>query len=566
MNGVNTQRMLSGVADLSKLTDNKRQKLSKLFRDYNTEQTSFSEKVLGKKEAQAKDLRLEGDEMYSTLLRHSKLIEQRHRNKSFQHLDASRKKQYLSHIASRPEIKEVLTKMCNELVVTHEDASMFAEPKIRDLQLTELGFKDKTIEMVSDSLKNNYSDFYKKLGMSRNGAWDTMYEFLKEGKKAWEIIYDNPMNPKKILHFVEIDPNSLEMIYKDSEKMWIHTPTSQADLQMGSSWNTVFETDSNDKVLLYDHQIIYLDWNSGMVSDEHTSYMEQLIKPYNMMRIIDETRITWAVTNSTYRTLYSIPTANQGRNRSEQTVSSAMEMYKDHYSFDTYSGDVSVNGENNLMMSKDIFMSSGDNGTPEITVLGGEGFDLQSIEPNEMFQKKFYRASNMPYGRFDSSSQETWNLDPTSIYREEMDFDRYKSMIREIFSKVLIKPLLYQLVLDIPELHSEPDIPENIYLEYSSYSIFTRLMEQEMLKVQFEFVEQIRNSAGLEMADGTTLPLMPLEFILKEHLGYDDDKLKMIEKMRIAEVEKNLILEKKIKDTREKYGIADDFAEDDIDF
>lgn len=564
MSGVNTQRTLTGVADLSKLTDNKRKKLSKLFKDYDTSQTAYSSKVLGKKETQAKDMRLEGDEMYSTVLRHSQLLAQRYRNKSYKYYDNTRKSEYLSHISSRPEIKEVLTKMCNELVVTHEDASVFAEPQIRDLKLKELGFKDSTITAVQDSLNNNFSDFYKKLGMSRSGSWKIMYEFLKEGKKAWEIIYDNPSNPKKILHFVEIDYNTLEMIYQDGERMWIHTPMSQSDIQNGGMWNSQIDTNTTGKVLLYDHQIIHIDWNDGMIDSEHQSYMEQLIKPYNMMRIIDETRITWAVTNSTFRTLYSIPTANQGRNRSEQTVSTAMEMYKDHYSFDTYSGDVSVNGENNLMMSKDIFMSNGDNGQPEISVLGGEGFDLQSIEPNEMFQKKFYRASGMPNGRFDSGGQETWNLDPTSVYREEIEFGRYISNIREIFSNVLLKPLLYQLVLDIPELHNEPDIPENIFLSYTSYGIFTKLMEQEMLKVQFEFVEQIRNAAGTEMADGSTLPLIPMEFIFKEYGIFDDEKIKLIEKMRIEEVEKNLILEKKIKDTRKKYGIADDFEEDEF--
>lgn len=564
MSGVNTQRLLSGVADLSKLTNNKREKLAKLFREYDTSQTSYSKKVLGKKETQAKDMRLEGDEMYSTLLRHSQLIAQRHRNKNYKYFDASRKRDYLNDISTRPEIKEVLTKMCNELVVTHEDSSVFAEPKVRDLELKELGFKEKTIETIQDSIKNNFSDFYKKLGLSRNGAWKLMYEFLKEGKKAWEIIYDDPNNPKKILHFIEIDPNTLEQIYKDGDKMWVHTPMSQADLQNGAMWNTQLDINSSQKVVLYDHQIIYLDWNSEMIDSGHQSYMEQLIKPYNMMRIIDETRITWAVTNSTFRTLYNIPTQNQGRNRSEQTVSSAMEMYKDHYSFDTHSGDVTINGENNLMMSKDIFMSNGDNGNPEITVLGGEGFDLQSIEPNEMFQKKFYNSTGMPKGRWENGSSETWNLDPTSIYREEIDFDRYKSNIRDLFSNILLKPLLYQLVLDVPELHNEPDIPENIYLSYTSYSLFTKLMEQDMLKVQFEFVEQIRNAVSMEMADGSTLPMMPLEFIFKEYGIFDDEKLKMIEKMRIEEVEKNLILEKKITDTRKKYGISDEFEEEDF--
>ncbi len=562
MSGVNKSRMLSGVADLSKLTSNKRKKLSKLFRDYNTDQTSYSQKVLDRKEVQAKDFRLEDDEFYSALNQHSKLLSQKYKNKSYKFLDTNKKNDYLDFMASRPEIKEALTKMCNELIVTTEDNNKFAEPKLRDIELEELGFEKKNISNISDSIKMSYNDFYKKMGMSRNGAWNHMYDFLKKGKKAWEIIYDNVENPKRILHFVEVDPNSLEMFYDNGERFWIHTPKSVSDLQQGQLWNSQLETQQHNKKTLYDHQIIYISWTEDMVNSEHMSYLEQLIKPYNMMRIIDETKIIWAVTNSTFRTLYSIPTANQGRNRSEQTVTDAMEMYKDHYNFDNYTGDISINGENNLMFAKDMFMSNGDSGSPEVTVQGGEGFDLSSIEPNEMFQKKFYRATNIPLGRFDSSSQETWNLDPTSIYREEMEFDRYKGMIRNIFGKSMIKPVLYQLVLDVPELHDEPDVPENVYLEYTSYSIFHKLMELEMLKVQFESVEQIRNSLTIEMGDGSALPMLPMKYIFKEYLGYDDDKLNFIEKMRLEELEDNLIIEKKIAETRKRYNIEPDFGED----
>ena len=558
MSNIDQQRMLSGVSDLSKLTSNKRTKLAKLFREYNTDITSYSKDVLNSKETQAKDLRLEDNEIYSALHQHQKLLSQRFKNKNYKNLDDTKRGEYLNYMASRPEIKEVLTKMCNELIVTHENSSRFAEPKLKDLELKELGFDEKLIEKISENIKINFNDFYKKLGFSRDGAWNNMYEFLKKGKKAYEIIYDNPMNPKRIKNIIEIEPTSLEMIYRDGDRYWIHTPPQvngfgMANIEIGNT---------NNKIILYDHQIIYIDWNSDMVDSEHVSYLEQLIKPYNFMRIIDETRIIWAVTNATFRTLYSVPTTSQGRNRSEQTVSSFTEMYKDHYNFDNYSGDVSVNGENNLMFAKDHFMSKGDAGDPEISVIGGEGAELQTIEPNEMFQKKFYRSSGIPYGRFDSTSNETWNLDPTSVYREEIDFNALVRKIRETFSKIILKPVLYQLVLDMPELHDEPDIPDNIILEYSAYSIFGRMMEQDMLKAQFEFVEQMRNSAQMEMADGTMVSMLPLEYILKKYLGYDDEELKLIEELRYKEIDDKLKMEKKIKDIKDKYGIADEFEEE----
>ncbi len=554
--------LLSGVSDLTKLTNNKRDKLSKLFREYNTDMTSYSKKVLDKKEGQGKDFRLEDDEMYSTILRHSKLLRERNKNKGFKNLESSKRTSYLNDMASKPEIREVLTKMCNELIVTRENSTVFAEAKVRDLELKELGFKEKVIESINESLKINFNDFIKKLNMTRDGAWNIMYQFLKHGRKAWQIVYDNPQNPKKILHFVEMDVDTLEEIYDKGERFWIQTPKSTSDLQMGGiGLSSQMSSGVQNKTLFYDHQIIMIDWNSNLEETESTSYLEGLVKPYNMMRIMDETRIIWAVTNSTFRTMYSIPTANQGRHRAEQTVSTTMELYKDHYDFDSTSGDVTTNGRTNLQMSKDIFLSNGDTGTPEVTVLGGEGFDLQNIEPNIHFQKKFYRASGIPYARFEPNSAETWNVDPTATQREEMDFDRYKGKIREIYAKIILKPLIYQLVLDHPELHNEPDIAENIYIDFETNSLFGRMMKQEVLKAEFEFVEQIRNSLVTELASGESISMMPLEYILKEYLDYDDDKLKMIEEMRLKEIEKNLLLEKKILNIRNKYGLEEEFGE-----
>ncbi|BAX25556.1 portal vertex of the head [Tenacibaculum phage pT24] len=527
--------------------------------------TSYSKKDLHRKDkqgVQAKDFRIEDEEIYSTLIRHKKLLSERNKNKGFQNLEHERKTNYYDDIASKPEIKEVLTKLCNELIITSKEIPSFAEPKIHDDRLRQLGFKKEVLEKVKENLDLNFSDFVRKMGLSGDGAWQKMYQFLKYGRKAWFIIYDNPTNPKKIHHFVEVDVNTLEPYYERGQRFWIHRPKSTTDIQqnvMGAS--NFLNNYSGDGTVLFDHEIIYLSWSDDMEENETTSYLEGLIKPYNMMRVIDETKIIWAVTNSTYRTMYSIPTQTQGRNRSEQTVSMTMELYKDDYNFDSYSGDVSVNGTTNLPMSKDIFLSNGDSGTPEVTVLGGEGFDMQNMEPNEYMKNKFYSSTMMPFNRFEKGGQDTWNYDPTSVYIEEIGFDKFKRKIQNIYGKILLIPLTYQLILEYPYLHNEPDLAENIYLDFNSDSELSMMIRQELLKAKFDFISEITDKLTIDTPDGDTIPWMPIEYAMKEYAGFTEEEIKYIDKLRLESIEKKLLMERKIKQTRAKFGLEIEFDE-----
>lgn len=560
--GLNQARDLQNVADLTKLHSNKRDKLAKLFSDYDTETASYSKKELSKAEAQPKDLKVTDAELYSAMRRHGKLVELRNKNKSYQTLDSNTRQNYLEQMAGRPEIIEVLRKMCNELVVTHDDANTFAEIKVAEIKLEEYGFDEKTIAAVSKNVKDTFSDVYRWVGFSRTGAWNHMYDFLKQGKKAFHIIWDDPANPKLIMNMFEVDYDSLEEHYDDGQRFWIHTKKDFTAYNTSNQWiggNAAGQSLAANQVLLYDHQIVRVSWSEDKIDSPHTSYLEQLIKPYNFMRILDETKIVWAVTNATFRTHYAIPTSNQGRNRSEQTVSEFIDMYKDKFTLDAVSGDVTVNGENNLMFNKDHFTAKGDSGDPEITTLGGDGPDMQTMEPNEYMAKKYYRASGMPLSRFDPSSSDAWNLDPTSIYREEIDFGRYLAQIREIFSMIIIKPVLFQLAASIPELHDEPQIAECIFLKYTSYSRFTRMMEQEMMKAEFEFVKTIRDSLTMQIGD-EEIPLLPMNFILKKYLDYDEETLKNIDQHRDDELVHTIKIEARRMALRKEYGLPDDLT------
>ena len=111
----------------------------------------------------------------------------------------------------------------------------------------------------------------------------------KKYKKELAAVYE-------IIGFIELDPASLTpgLDPQTNEKIWFVNQREGAGGQV-----------IQDRIL-FDSQIIYISYSkSDMVS--RISYVERLIRSFNILRTMEATRIIWAVTNASYKTQYIIP-------------------------------------------------------------------------------------------------------------------------------------------------------------------------------------------------------------------------------------------------------------------
>ena len=70
---------------------------------------------------------------------------------------------------------------------------------------------------------------------------------------------------------------------------------------------------------LWDSQIIYLSY-SQVNSPMRISYVERLTRSFNLLRIMETTRIIWAVSNASFKTQFIIPVGGKSKTRAKQSL------------------------------------------------------------------------------------------------------------------------------------------------------------------------------------------------------------------------------------------------------
>src|SRR5690606_13660135 len=106
-----------------------------------------------------------------------------------------------------------------------------------------------------------------------------------------------------------------------------------------------------------------------------------LERSFNVYRLMERSRIAWAVNNSQFRMIANIPTKGQGYNKSIQTLRSAMNKYAEKAEYNDDQGVVTVNGSPSRAINKELWTSETTSGKPEFTTVGGDGPEIQDMGP-----------------------------------------------------------------------------------------------------------------------------------------------------------------------------------------
>lgn len=221
-----------------------------------------------------------------------------------------------------------------------------------------------------------------------------------------------------------------------------------------------------------------------------------------------------------------------------QTLSSAMNKYKEDIKFIGDTGELTINGQVNMPFNKEYWFPESDSGSPEIETLGGDGPDLNDNDQLKYFKNQLYKISKIPLSRFDQESGETWfGSDATSVARTEIDFARFVNRLRNQFAQIMIKPLQLQLALSIPELQDNRQFLEAISLQYKSYNLFEEMMEQELATKRVEFIQTMKESMIDMDKEGNEIKFFSSKFLVQKYLKLSDADLKLNDKLKQEEIE-----------------------------
>ena len=139
--------------------------------------------------------------------------------------------------------------------------------------------------------------------------------------------------------------------------------------------------------------------------------------------------------------------------------------------------------------------------------------------------------SKIPLSRFDDDSGQTFfGTDVTSMARDEINFGRFVTRLRNVFSRILIKPMQLQLALDIPEVREMPEILDAIQLRWQSYNLFEEMFEQEIMQKRVEFIQMMKDSLVDMDTQGNEVKFFSSEFLVRKYLKLSDADLKLNKK------------------------------------
>ena len=197
-----------------------------------------------------------------------------------------------------------------------------------------------------------------------------------------------------------------------------------------------------------------------------------------------------------------------------------MNQYRNKLVYDASTGEIK-DDKKHMSILEDFLLPrrEGGRGTVISTLPGGE--NLGSIEDIIYFQKKLYKALNVPLNRLEQEAQFTLGRS-TEISRDEVKFKKFIDRLRKRFSDLFMQALRTQLLLK--KIITKQDWEawkEEIAFDFIEDNYFSELKESEMIRERFEMLASLDEYVGKYVSN---------EWIRKQILRQNDDEIAEIDK------------------------------------
>jgi len=367
--------------------------------------------------------------------------------KSIPYLDKAYadKRRILREYSIKDEIRDYVSSIADESIV-YNDERDFCSPR---------PLPNDYSQEIKDKYQEYFEKLYNKYGFSDNiTAWTMMKDFLIDGFIAVEFIYDD--KKKNIIGFNRLRPETLVPAYEPNVgHLWIQFPE-----------------DPQLRRIFLDSQIVFISYSTQNDFSE-TSYVEGMIKPYNQLKILEQTRIMYNVINATIYQKFVIPVKGLSRQRAEEQIGQLIQDYSEEVEWDDTLGTLSINGSKHLPYNKQIWFPEGDAGTPQMELVGPQGHDLNEESMLKWFHQALKRASKIPLTRFEAESG-GGNLisDSAEMTRDEIKFHNFIMRLRTNFKELIVKPLKLQMLIEFPELKDDEVFINSVDVIFYTNQIF----------------------------------------------------------------------------------------------
>jgi hypothetical protein len=413
--------------------------------------------------------------------------------KSIPYLDRSYadKRRILREYSIKDEIRDFVSTVCDEAII-YSDKD-FCRPK---------NISNDYSQDIRDKYQEFFEKIYNRYGFSDSvTAWNFMKDFLIDGYVAIEIVWDD--KKKNIIHFNRLRPETLVPAFEPTiGNIWIQYPE-----------------DPQLRRIFLDSQMIFISYSTQNDYSE-TSYVEGLIKPYNQLKIIEQTKIMFNIVNATVYQKFTIPVKGLSRQKAEEQIGQLINDYSEEVEWDDSLGTLQINGTKHLPYNKQIWFPEGDAGTPNMELVSPQGHNLNEDDILKWFYNILKRASKIPVQRFegDNGGGNVFT-DAAEMTRDEAKFSNFIGRIRANFKELVVKPLKLQMLVEFPELKEDEIALNQIDIEFISNQLFE---EWKKLGNMSKKIEILGSYTGIQKADGT--PYFHIDYLIDHVLKLSSEE------------------------------------------
>ena len=415
--------------------------------------------------------------------------------KSIPYLDRSYadKRRILREYSIKDEIRDFVSAVADESIIFNDERDFCSpEPLSNDFP-----------QDVRDKYQEFFEVIYNKFGFNDNiTAWNMMRDYLIDGYVAIEIVWDD--KKKNIIYFNRLRPETLVPAYEPAiGNLWIQYPE-----------------DPQLRRIFLDSQIVFISYSSQQDFSE-TSYIEGLIRPYNQLKILEQTRIMFNIINATIYQKFTIPIKGLPRQRAEEQIGQLIADYSEEIDWDDTMGTVTINGRKHLPYNKQIWFPEGDAGTPAMELISPEGHNLNENDMLTWFFNALKRASKIPFQRFDKDSGGgTVFDDAASMTRDEVKFNNFINRLRANYKELIVKPLRLQMCMEFPELKDDEIFLNQVDINFVSNQLFEEWKKLGNMEKRAGILSTL---LGIQTADGQ--PYFHIDYLVDKILKLTQEEV-----------------------------------------
>jgi hypothetical protein len=379
-------------------------------------------------------------------------------------------------------------------------------------------FNEKPVECVTDDLplsdaikkkvREEFDGVLELLDFSNIG-YDIFSKWYVDGRLNYHILIDETAPKKGIQELRYIDPRKIRKIREyEKEKVgatgnpgFVKRIKNEYYIYNEKGFNasrspSITSGPSASGLKIAKDSIVHT--NSGLMNEANSlvlSHLHKAYKPLNQLRMMEDAVTIYRISRAPERRVFYIDVGNLPKMKAEQYLRDMMTKHKNRVVYDASSGEIR-DDRRHMSMTDDFWLPrrEGGRGT-EITTLPG-GQNLGEMEDVLYFQKRLYKALNVPISRLESDSG--FSLGRASeISRDEVKFSKFIRRLRARFSILFDKVLEKQLILKgiiLPEDWNE--IKQNIRYDFQIDNHFDELKTAEILQNRLQILRDIDEYTG----------------------------------------------------------------------